>query len=315
MPLCQPYRRKRMEKVNHFPGPSRFLFLFLFLIFSCSQPSLRQEHTSGVYHLVKKQETLYSIARAYNIPMQKLAEVNDIKDVHFLPEGTVLYIPDARAVIETIPQGGASAERKTEMNETKNQRNDPVLSQEDTAKSQVSEKSSEETGEMQQPSSMLPIEKEPHQVKNSPNNKEGLKKDNVSSLSSAREDVKIDRKIFSWPVRGVIKTKFGKQPNKTFYNWVKIVTRDGTKVKAAASGTVIFSSNLKNYGETIILRHKNNYATVYTHLKKRAVKIDQNVKKGEVIALAGKKDEDGDVFINFEIRRKGKAIDPLLFLP
>ncbi|MFA5323043.1 MAG: M23 family metallopeptidase, partial [Smithella sp.] len=89
----------------------------------------------------------------------------------------------------------------------------------------------------------------------------------------------------------------------------------GAKVKAAESGTVIFSSTLKNYGEAIIIRHKNNFATVYTHLKKRYVKIDKSVRKGETIAVVGEKDDAGETYINFEIRLKGKAHNPLLFLP
>ena len=125
----------------------------------------------------------------------------------------------------------------------------------------------------------------------------------------------MDRKRFIWPVKGKVGAQFGIQPNKTYNNWIKIISGSGTKVTAAAAGTVIFSSNLKNYGETIIIRHKDNFATVYTHLKKRYVKIDQSVRKGEAIASMGEKDGSGVVFMNFEIRLKGKARNPLLFLP
>ena len=116
-------------------------------------------------------------------------------------------------------------------------------------------------------------------------------------------------------MRGSVKTSFGIQPNKTFHNWITFVSPAGTKVKAAASGTVIFSSRLKNYGETVIIRHKDNFATVYTHLKKRYVRADQNVKKGEAIAVVGETDDAGEAYINFEIRLQGKARNPLFFLP
>ena len=116
-------------------------------------------------------------------------------------------------------------------------------------------------------------------------------------------------------MRGSVKDNFGIQPNKTYHNWIKIVSAAGIKVKAAASGTVIFSSYLKNYGETIIIRHKDKFTTVYTHLKKRYVRIDKDVKKGEAIALLGEKDDAGVAYMNFEIRLKGKAHNPLFFLP
>jgi lipoprotein NlpD len=129
------------------------------------------------------------------------------------------------------------------------------------------------------------------------------------------EEIQIEKNRFIWPVRGSVKTSFGIQPNKTYHNWIKIVSPMGTKVKAAASGTVIFSSQLKNYGETVIIRHKDNFATVYTHLKKRYVKTDQNVKKGDLIAVVGEIDDTSNVYINFEIRLQGKARNPLFFLP
>ena len=86
-------------------------------------------------------------------------------------------------------------------------------------------------------------------------------------------------------------------------------------MKAAAAGTVIFSSQIKDYGQTVIIRHEQNFTTVYTHLNKRYVKADQSVKQAETIALVGEKDESGIAYINFEIRVKGKASNPLSFLP
>jgi lipoprotein NlpD len=120
---------------------------------------------------------------------------------------------------------------------------------------------------------------------------------------------------FIWPVQGNVITRFGIQPNKTYHNWIKIESVEGIKVKAASSGIVIFSSALKDYGETIIIRHENGFATVYTQLKKRYVKVDRSVKKGEAIALVGQKDEAGNAYINFEIRLRGKARNPLFYLP
>ena len=112
-----------------------------------------------------------------------------------------------------------------------------------------------------------------------------------------------------------MKTRFGRQPNKTYHNWIKVVSAAGISVKAAAAGTVIFSSNLKDYGQTIIIRHEDQFTTVYTHLKERFVKADQAVKQGQAIALVGEKDESAAAYINFEIRINGKASNPLLFLP
>jgi len=145
--------------------------------------------------------------------------------------------------------------------------------------------------------------------------KHGDKIESKSETKIPVEKIQIDKRRFIWPVRGSVTTSFGIQPNKTYHNWIKIVSPARTKVKAAASGIVIFSSQLKNYGETVIIRHKNNFATVYTHLKKRYVRTDQNIKKGETIAIVGETDDAGNAYINFEIRLQGKARNPLFFLP
>ncbi|MBP9650638.1 MAG: peptidoglycan DD-metalloendopeptidase family protein, partial [Syntrophaceae bacterium] len=131
----------------------------------------------------------------------------------------------------------------------------------------------------------------------------------------SEEKVVMEKGRFAWPFRGEVKTRFGIQPNKTYHNWIKIACPAGTRVKAAASGTVIFSANLKDFGETVIIRHANDFATVYTHLSKRSVRTDQDVGKGQTIGHAGKTDEAGETYFNFEIRIKGKARNPLFYLP
>ncbi len=86
-------------------------------------------------------------------------------------------------------------------------------------------------------------------------------------------------------------------------------------MQAAAGGTVIFSAPLKDYGETIIIKHEDKYATVYTHLGTRTVRGDARVKKGDRIAFLGKTEESEEPYLYFEIRHKNKARNPLFFLP
>jgi len=98
-------------------------------------------------------------------------------------------------------------------------------------------------------------------------------------------------------------------------NHIRITARDHAPVVAAATGTVIFSAPLRDFGETIIIKHDQQFATVYTHLGNRSVKADSRVKKSEVIGLAGKSEKKGEGYIDFEIRQNNKAKNPLLFLP
>jgi lipoprotein NlpD len=306
------------------------IFFPLQLTISCSGSQVQKTQAKGVYHRVKKGENAWSIARAYNIKLQDLAEINNIEDPSLIKEDTIFYIPDANQVIDDVMTYAKSMNAPA---------NAPVKADSsDSVKKSIENNNSKEekkatglqpapdkktvplpvTREKQTPTKVLPRE-EPVSKVGIPAQKGTDEK--IESRSKAKlpleEKEKIQREEgrFIWPVRGSVETRFGIQPNKTYHNWIKIVSVPGAPVKAAASGTVIFSSALKDYGETIIIRHEKEFATVYTHLNKRYVKIDQNVKKGETIAGVGQKDEAGNTYINFEIRLRGKARNPLFFLP
>jgi lipoprotein NlpD len=300
------------------------------LTISCSGSQVQKTQAKGVYHRVKKGETARNIARAYNIKLQDLAEINNIEDPSLIKEDTIFFIPDANQVIDDVMIHAKSRDAPA---------NAPVKADSSgfVKKSIENNNSKEEkkatglqpapdkktvplpvTREKQTPTKVLP--REESVSKGGIPAQKGID-EKIESRSKAKlpleEKEKIQREEgrFIWPVRGSVETRFGIQPNKTYHNWIKIVSVPGAPVKAAASGTVIFSSALKDYGETIIIRHEKEFATVYTHLNKRYVKIDQNVKKGETIAGVGQKDEAGNTYINFEIRLRGKARNPLFFLP
>jgi murein DD-endopeptidase MepM/ murein hydrolase activator NlpD len=100
-----------------------------------------------------------------------------------------------------------------------------------------------------------------------------------------------------------------------YRNGIRISAGEGTAVQAAADGQVIFSAHLKDYGETIIIQHEGQYATVYTHLGIRTVRVESRIRKGDRIAFLGKADPQEEPYLHFEIRHKNKARNPLFFLP
>jgi len=146
-----------------------------------------------------------------------------------------------------------------------------------------------------------------------------LKKDSeqsekkVTEPPEARKEESHQKGKFMWPAKGKVISTYGPQPNGMFYNGIRIEIKKETAVLAASTGHVIFSAFLKDYGETVIIKHSNDYATVYTHLTRRLVKVDQLVKRGESIAMIAPS-PGGASFLDFEIRYRNKAKDPLLFL-
>jgi lipoprotein NlpD len=128
--------------------------------------------------------------------------------------------------------------------------------------------------------------------------------------------IRIDKGRFMWPLKGPVITRFGIQPSGMKYNGIKVAAKEGAPVQAAAAGTVIYASYVKGYGETIIVKHDENYTTVYAYLKSSVAKKDDRVKKGEKIASVGPSEEPGgEPHLYFEIRERNKARNPQFFLP
>lgn len=119
---------------------------------------------------------------------------------------------------------------------------------------------------------------------------------------------------FIWPVKGRVVSKFGLQTGGMFYNGIRIMGRPDRPVVAVAPGVVIYSAALKDYGETVIIKHAGQFATVYTHLSERTVNLDNRIKQGGKIGLMSTMEGNSEGFMTFEIRYKNKAVNPLRYL-
>jgi len=114
-----------------------------------------------------------------------------------------------------------------------------------------------------------------------------------------------------WPVPGPVIAGFDEVKNKG----LDLGGTAGEPVLAAADGRVVYvGAGLRGYGNLIILKHNNTYLTAYAHNKTLLVKEDQAVRRGQKIAEMGNSDADR-VKLHFEVRRQGKPVDPLKYLP
>lgn len=116
---------------------------------------------------------------------------------------------------------------------------------------------------------------------------------------------------FAWPASGKVEAKFDEARNKG----VDISGKAGDPVLAAADGRVVYAgAGLRGYGNLLIVQHNKTYLTAYAHNQKLLVKEDQAVHRGQKIAEMGSTDAD-HVKLHFEVRRDGKPVDPLRYLP
>ena len=96
---------------------------------------------------------------------------------------------------------------------------------------------------------------------------------------------------------------------------INIAGSAGQPVQASADGVVVYSgAGLVGYGELIIIKHNDEWLSAYAHNRRRMVSEGTRVKAGDTIAEMGRTGASRDM-LHFEIRRNGKPVDPLAFLP
>ena len=125
----------------------------------------------------------------------------------------------------------------------------------------------------------------------------------------------IDRDFFIWPLKGTVASPFGARGG-VRHDGIDIRADEGAPVKAAADGKVVYSSDdLRGYGNLIIVKHKDDIYTVYSHNKKNLVDAGDDVDAGDVIATVGNTGNATGYHLHFEIRKGKKVLNPLFYLP
>ena len=120
---------------------------------------------------------------------------------------------------------------------------------------------------------------------------------------------------FRWPVRGRIISAFGSKPNGEKNDGINLAVPEGTSVKAAEVGTVIYSGNeLAGYGNLVLIRHADGWVTAYAHNSDLLVKRGDQVRRGQIIAHAGMTGSVTAPQVHFELRRGAKPVNPLDYL-
>lgn len=116
---------------------------------------------------------------------------------------------------------------------------------------------------------------------------------------------------FRWPVKGKVIASFGPRTDGTHNDGVNVAVPQGTEVHAAEQGTVAYAgSELKGYGNLVLLRHESGWVTAYAHNEELLVKRGDKVKRGQAIAKAGKTGTVDQPQVHFELRQGQKPVDP-----
>jgi murein DD-endopeptidase MepM/ murein hydrolase activator NlpD len=247
-------------------------------------------------HTVKPGDSLYAIARANKISLAQLQQVNGITEPTKVKPGTVLKVPGgpATASLSNTPPASAASQvagvsAASETPRLVQSANKPVIINQQQAEPAPAPP--------QQVAAVDPVE--PAEAKAEPKSKAA---EGVASASGQK---------FRWPVKGRVIASYGPRSDSTHNDGVNIAVPMGTEVLAAEQGVVAYAgSELKGYGNLILLRHDNGWVTAYAHNEEILVKRGDKVKRGQAIAKAGKTGTVDQPQVHFELRQGQKPIDP-----
>jgi peptidoglycan hydrolase FlgJ len=121
------------------------------------------------------------------------------------------------------------------------------------------------------------------------------------------------------PVDGRLSSAFGERADPftqatRFHRGVDIAAPAGTPIRAAQSGTVVFSGHLSGYGNTIIVEHAGGYRTLYGHASRNLVREGDKISAEQVIGEVGSSGRSTGTHLHFELQKSGERLNPQEFL-
>ncbi|MCX7898183.1 MAG: peptidoglycan DD-metalloendopeptidase family protein [Rhodocyclaceae bacterium] len=266
-------------------------------------------------HLVKRGETLFGIARQYGVSPKDLAAWNGLDPTTRLQAGQTLRIaapespspspsPPAEAQAQPVALAALPAARPLDAT--------PPAEPGPTAMPEKIKRTPKAAKLPYSPEAFARLQAE----RDSSSSVRPSEKPAIAAMPPANDKGAAAASEWAWPAQGKLLATFEETGNGgPLRKGIDIAGKIGDPVWAAASGKVILVSNaLRGYGNLVIISHGPELLSVYAHNSKVLVKEGQYVARGQKIAEIGDTDAS-EPKLHFEIRQKGKPVDPLKFLP
>lgn len=266
---------------------------------------------------VKKNDSLWGIARKFSTSHKLIIRANQITGPDQIREGKEIFVPNRNGYFYSVKKGDS------------------------LEKIGNASKSSVAVIKAQNPSTVkmlkagekifIPDGVEHKKIEIAKNVKSRNAKDAKTPVPADSDDNRKTARIketpvsrtpkmaFIWPLKGRITSGFGTRSDpfsgkKRFHNGLDISAEIGTPVKAVADGEVIFSGWKDDYGNLIVLRHKNGYVSVYGHNSELKVEEGAEVKQGDLISLSGMTGLATGGHLHLEIQKYQTPLNPLRML-
>ncbi|MFM9835361.1 MAG: peptidoglycan DD-metalloendopeptidase family protein [Methylophilaceae bacterium] len=261
-------------------------------------------------YIVKKGDTLFSIALQFGYYYKEIAAANNISEPYpikigqklsFTSLNTKAITADNKPVLVESDDGVVVSPIKTDPAATPSAISTPsvsnvtpLLTEPKAIREPYSLEALNRKAVIAKPSETPPADAKPTDTKQSDN--------------KPTDDESI---VWTWPTQGKTIASFDGVSNKG----IDIAGAQGQSIVAASNGKVIYvGSDLRGYGKLVIIKHNKTFLSVYAHNSKIVAKEGQLVTTGQKIAEMGNTDAN-TVKLHFEIRQQGKSVDPSRYLP
>ena len=257
-------------------------------------------------HVVVKGDTVYSIAWRHGVDYRALARANAIRDPFTIYPGQRIRIPEPGSIAAvSVPEAAdpqPKRERKPLPPPPPKSISKPAAESSREAEGAVSRPAAEAAHRTPPKASGQQPKAEPKQPKSRQPAKRVEKQPAAAAVAGLR---------WMWPAKGKMVGGFTRGGGKG----IDIAGTFEQPISAAARGQVVYAgSGLIGYGKLVIVKHNNRLLSAYAHNERLHVQEGEAVKGGQHIADMGHSSK-GRVMLHFEIRRDGKPVDPLRFLP
>jgi murein DD-endopeptidase MepM/ murein hydrolase activator NlpD len=251
---------------------------------------------------VRRGQTLSGIAHAYHIPMQVVAEANQLAPPYHIEAGQTLIIPSAgQPAMPPAPALPASPPPPSPETATGPTSPAAVALDRTTAAAVGTPPAAAPGPAISTPA---PVEATKPVASQEPTPKPERPPSSAQAGGS-----------LLWPVHGRVVAGYGSGPDGTHNDGINIAAPRGAPVEAVDAGVVAYAGNeLRGYGNLLLVKHPNGWISAYAHCDQMLVKRGDKVARGQVIARVGSTGNVTGPQLHFELRRGNRPVDPREFL-
>ena len=250
-------------------------------------------------HVIAPGETIYSLARHYKLTPMAIAKANNVGLDHHVKIGDRIVIPGGKGIAAIAPAAPRPAQQQAVQ-----------------PPAQPGQRAAAPKPENVAAAKPLPAPPGPQRVAQA----ESVATANIATpaadpVAEEKPTGTANSTSFRWPVRGRIIQGFGPKASGGQNDGINVSVPEGTPIKAAEDGVVAYAgSELKGYGNLVLVRHSNGFVTAYAHASELNVKKGETVKRGQVIGKAGSTGNVTGPQLHFEVRKGATPVDPAQYL-